>query len=271
MKIRKYFFTIVTILLLSNFQLLAQDGIMVGPGRIYYKVDAGGTGTQKVTVTNPSDKAMDVGIAINDWAYNAQGDNLSFNPGTQPTTCADWIQISPGAFFTLPAKEKKVVSIMLNVPQNANKDIPVHTAMLYFTQLNPVDSKTPSGAMMKVSMRIGIKLYHSFSQQEERDIDITDFKDVADSTKASAGRLELAFQNKSKVWVEGKVNWELLNTQTGEKQKLEDLNFYSLPGDNRILKQPLPAKLAKGKYTATAIVNYGNKDELKIAELEFER
>lgn len=125
--------------------------------------------------------------------------------------------------------------------------------------------------MMKVSMRIGIKLYHSFSQQEERDIDITDFKDVADSTKASAGRLELAFQNKSKVWVEGKVNWELLNTQTGEKQKLEDLNFYSLPGDNRILKQPLPAKLAKGKYMATAIVNYGNKDELKIAELEFVR
>jgi hypothetical protein len=37
------------------------------------------------------------------------------------------------------------------------------------------------------------------------------------------------------------------------------------------MREALPKDLKKGKYTATAVINYGNKDELKVVELEFAR
>ena len=67
-------------------------------------------------------------------------------------------------------------------------------------------------------------------------------KDVTDSANGP-GHLELLLKNNSKSWLEGKIKWELLNTQTGEKRKLDDQEIYSLPGDIRIIKQDLPKDL----------------------------
>ena len=120
---------------------------------------------------------------------------------------------------------------------------------------------------------MGVKIYHAFSQIEEKDIEVVNFTDIlpAQNDKTTGGFLELSLQNTGKMWLEGKVKWEILNTQTGNKTKLEDQDIFSLPGDKRIVRQALPANISKGKYTATAIINYGNKDELKLVELEFAR
>jgi hypothetical protein len=152
--------------------------------------------------------------------------------------------------------------VIFTVPSNADTSVPVHTALLFLTQLNPGDAKAENGSAIKVSVRMGVKLYHSFSATEERNIEINDFKD-------SKGSLELLLENTGKIWLEGKIKWELLNTQSGEKSKIPEQDFYSLPGDKRIIKQNLPPNLKKGTYTATALINYGNKDELKVVELEF--
>jgi hypothetical protein len=120
---------------------------------------------------------------------------------------------------------------------------------------------------------MGIKIYHSFTQAAERDIEVLNFIDVlpAKDDKVSGGYLELKLHNTGKQWLEGKVKWEILNTQTGEKKKLDEQEIFSLPGDQRLVRQTLPPNLTKGKYTATAIINYGDKDELKLVELEFQR
>jgi hypothetical protein len=47
--------------------------------------------------------------------------------------------------------------------------------------------------------------------------------------------------------------------------------FILFPEMLRIMREALPKDLKKGKYTATAVINYGNKDELKVVELEFAR
>lgn len=141
--------------------------------------------------------------------------------------------------------------------------------MIFLTQLNPGDAKAENGASIKVSVRMGVKLYHSFSNTELRDMEVLSFSDVKPE-KEPGTFLELGVGNTGKIWVEGKVKWELLNMQTGEKKKLADTEFYSLPGDKRIFRKQLPEGLTKGSYTATAVINYGNRDELKVAELEFQ-
>ena len=251
-------------------QVNAQAGMTVSPGKLYYKLPAGGSATQKIVVSNPTDIDLEVGVSVNDWNYDSLGNNQTFDAGTLSTSCADWVTVLPGSYFTLRPHEKQELNVVFNVPAGANQSVPVHNAMVFLTQLNPGDAKTSGGTSIKVSVRMGIKLYHSFAQSEERDIDIVNLKDVAD-TGANAGYLELAMKNTGKIWLEGKIKWELLNTQTGEKKKMEEQDFYSLPGDTRLMRQQLPPGLPKGKYTATAVINYGNKDELKIAELEFAR
>lgn len=261
---------IVVFATLLSIRVSAQAGMTVSPGKMYFKLAAGASATQKIVVSNPNDKELEIGVSVSDWNYDSLGNNLTYDAGTLESSCADWIQVMPGSYFTLAPREKRELSVVFTVPAGADKQVPVHNAMLFLTQLNPGDARAGDGTALKVTVRMGIKLYHSFVQAEERDIEVMNLRDVRDSA-SQPGYLELALKNTGKIWLEGKIKWELLNTQTGEKKKLEDQDIYSLPGDYRMIRQALPADLKKGKYTATAVINYGNKDELKVVELEFER
>jgi len=256
-----------------NQSLMAQAGMTVSPGKLYFKLLAGTGETQKIVVSNPNTKDLEVGISMNDWEYDSLGNNQTYDAGTLKTSAADWIKVMPGSYFTLKPGEKRTLDVVFNVPADANQEIPVHTAMMFLTQLNPGDGRAADGTSIKVSVRMGIKVYHSFSQSDIRDIEVLDFTDILPQKgdETGSGFLELKLNNTGKQWLEGKVKWEILNTQTGEKKKLSDQEIYSLPGDHRIIRQILPPKLAKGSYTATAIINYGDKDELKLVELEFQR
>jgi sporulation-control protein spo0M len=253
--------------------LLAQAGMTVSPGKLYYKLAAGGTGIQKVVVSNPNNKDLEIGVSLNDWDYDSLGNNQTYDAGTLKTSATSWIRIMPGSYFTLRPGEKRELDVVFNVPAEADTEIPVHTAMLFLTQLNPGDGRAADGTSIKVSVRMGIKIYHSFTQSDLRDIEVLNFTDMlpAKDDNNSSGYLELTLHNTGKQWLEGKVKWEILNTQTGEKKKLDDQEIFSLPGDQRLVRQALPLNLAKGKYIATAIINYGDKDELKLVELEFQR
>ena len=269
---RFYSLSVLFVLLCSyNACCFAQAGITASPSKLYYHVAPGASGIQSVTISNPLSRDLEVGVSLGDWKYDLLGTNSLHDPGTLETSCTDWIKVLPGSYFTLLPNERKELSIELTVPSTADKTIPVHTAMLYFTQLNPNESKSTSGAAIKVSVRMGVKIYHSFSETDKRDIEITDFRDKQDAKNlTSPGFLELAMENTGQLWLDGKIKWELFNAQNGEKVKMDDLDFLMLPGDKRTLTKELPKNLSKGRYSATAIVNYGNRDELKMVELEFE-
>lgn len=264
----------VVILVCFSANIYAQAGITASPPKVYFKLAENSTSIQNVSVSNPLNKDLEVGVSLGDWNYDSLGTNSLFDPGTLKISCASWIKVLPGSYFTLLPGERKDLSIELSVPADVDKNIPVRTAMVYFTQLNPSDSKNKSGAAIRVSVKMGIKIYHSFPQTEKRGLEVLDFKDVQpkilSNTERSPGILQLNVENTGNIWTEGKIQWELLNTQTGEKTKLTEQAFFSLPGDKTILTKELPVDLKKGRYTATAVINFGKKDELKLVELEFE-
>ena len=269
---RVFSINLLVFFLFLSYQLFAQAGMTVSPSKLYYKLAPGAGGTQKVVITNPNSKDLEVGVSLSDWSYDLYGNNQMHEAGTLKNSCANWVQVLPGTYFTLQPGEKRELNILFNVPADAKTDIPVHTAMLFLTQLNPGDSRDQKGTMIKVTVRMGIKLYHSFSQMEERSLEVLNFTDKIDPAKKELpGTLELEVENNGKIWLDSKIKWELMNMQTGDKQKLSDQDSFSLPGDKRIIRQNLPADLKKGRYNATAVINYGNKDQLKVVELEFER
>lgn len=263
---KKILLSIVCLLAIHH-QTSAQAGLTVSPGKLYYTVEEGNTATQKIFVSNPNNKEVQIGVSLSDWNYDSVGVNRTYDVRTLKTSCADWIQVMPGSYFTLQPNERRELDIVFKVPQGVAKDVPVHTAMLFLTQLNPGEMTTKNGTSIKVTVRMGIKLYHAFSNGEEKNLEVLNFRDILPSN--DSGFLELELANTGKTWLDTKIKWELLNTQTGAKVKLDDQDVYSLPGDKRFVRLKLPSNLKKGNYNATAIINYGDKDQLKVAELEF--
>ncbi len=261
-----YFFSL-TFLLGYSIQSAAQAGISISPSRLYYNSSAAGLKAQKIKVTNPSDKPLELGVTISDWNYDSLGNNVLYPAGKLKTSCANALKVLPGAYFTLKPNEEKEISVQFNNAIKRSGDGSSQTAMIYLTQLNAGQATKTNGASIKVTVRMGVKVYFTNNPDEPAKIEIVNFKDGKSASNERI--LDLTIKNNGKIWGDGKAKWELLNTSTGSKTALDEFEFYSLPGDTRSLKAKLPTDLPKGKYTATSIVTYGKNKDIKVAELEF--
>ncbi len=252
--------------MISSFAV-AQTGITIGPPRVYYSINPGQSQTEKIIVSNPSkDFTLELGVSFEDWKYSEFGENITAAPGTFPTSCISWITL-PEAFFTLGPGEMKELDVTMSIPAGqVDGEVPVQTAMMYVTQLNPRDGVDKDGANIQIAVRTGIKLYRRPAIRQIPEIDITNFTAHKDST---ASHLYLHFDNIGKIWADGVITIELFNQGTGEKSNLNAMEFFTMPGDKRKHRIALPKELTNGTYIATAIVNYGDASSVKIAELEF--
>lgn len=248
----------------------AQTGLTVGPPRVYYVVDAGQNQIQYVDVSNPSkDYALDLAVSFEDWAYSITGDNVLSPKGSLPTSCANWLSVSE-PFFSLKPGETKRLQLQMQVPADVHysEALPVHTTMLFVTQLNPRASQEREGANIRLAVRSGIKIYQRFNGRSKADLEINNLE--YHSVDSVGQYLELDFETKGNIWMEGQLRTEFLNQETGERHKVEDARFYSLPGDLRKQFVLIPKNLKAGNYLATMMLFYGEDNEVKVAELEFD-
>lgn len=256
----KYF----VLLLVFSFGIThAQTGLSVSPPRTYYVSAAGESLTKKILVTNTSkDTSLELTVSLSDWEYDATGNNVVSEPGTLPNSASEWITVRPQSYFTLPPGETRELEVVLKAPAQ-NGSIDVHTSLLFITQTNPVDS-FEQGALVKVSLRSGVKLYHRYNSSENPSIEFNDYRyDV------KSKNLILSVENVGNVWTDGTVITELINVNDGTRYKLEDQVIYTLPADKRTVTIVLPKELKPGKYTASSMLSYGDDDTIKMAELAF--
>lgn len=245
---------------------LAQTGITVSPPRTYFESRTGEAQEKKILVTNPSKtSALNLTVSFSDWQYNQLGDNLITEPNTLDNSMVSWISIMPQSYFTLAPGETRELSVHVTPPPLTDRSEPVHTAMMYITQTNPTDGVNEQGALIKVAVRTGVKIYHrDSSMPASPDIEFTDFKFQKENS-----RLLLALKNTGNIWTDGTIVTELTNQSDGSKIKLEDQVIYTMPEDDRSVLIPLPKDFKKGKYIATSTFSYGDNDIIKMAELTF--
>lgn len=266
----RYYLFVFLINILAFTMVSAQTGLTVGPPRVYFVADGGQTQTQYVDVTNPSkDYALELAVSFEDWAYSATGDNVLSPKGSLATSCANWLSVSE-PFFALNPGETKRLQLQMQVPadKHYNDVTPVHTTMLFVTQLNPRSSQEREGANIRLAVRSGIKIYQRFNGRQKADLEITNLE--YHSTDSIDQYLELRFDTKGNTWMEGQLRAEFLNQETGERVNVDDVNFYSLPGDQRRQYVLLPQELKGGAYLATVMLFYGDDNDVKVAELEFD-
>jgi hypothetical protein len=72
-------------------------------------------------------------------------------------------------------------------------------------------------------------------------------------------------------YAEGKASIELTHIGTGAKTTLPLILFFTLPGAVRQIKIPIATTLPPGRYSAIAMVDYGQDEKLRIGQLDFTR
>ncbi len=246
--------------------LYAQTGVSVSPPRLYFESGLGNSSTQTVTVTNVSSKnSLDLAISLGDWEYNEKGENIMSAANTLPASCAGWVSVKKDDnYFTLAPGQKKDIEVTVTVPGTLQDKLFTHTAVLYVSQMNPVDDVDSKGANIKVSIRSGIKIFHKLPAGKNKKLEIQNL-----AYGKPKQTLDLTFDNLGDVWADGKISTDLVNTQNGKKTTLENIVFYTMPGNKREVSIPLPSGLEKGKYTASVIIDYGDRDNLELGELNF--
>ncbi len=141
----------------------------------------------------------------------------------------------------------------------------VQTAMLYVTQMNPLDGADSQGAAIKINVRQGgVKIYRRSSIPEIKKLEIENL-----GLDRENGSIYLIFTNCGNIWINGKVSSSLFNKSTGNEVELEPIDFYTLPGDKRTLSIPMTKPLVKGDFIATVMLDYGDKTTIEAAELVF--
>jgi len=245
--------------------LHAQVGLSVSPPRVYYTLGAGESGTQQILVSNTSKQhPLDLSITFGDWKYDENGNNIMLPPDTLQNSCASWLSLPEGTYITLEPGESRNIGLVMTVPSGIDADENVQTAMLYITQMNPVDGVDARGAAIRINVRQGIKIYRKGMQPEQKKLEIVNMS--LDREKNIIG---LVFHNKGNSWVNGMLKTTLFNRTTGKEVSLGETEFYTMPGDHRKMGIPIKELLEKGDYTATVILDYGDGTALEAAELEF--
>ncbi|WP_144283632.1 fimbrial biogenesis chaperone [Chryseobacterium echinoideorum] len=247
-------------------QISAQTGISVSPPRVYFESTAGSSSTQKITITNVSAKnSLDLAVSLGDWEYDENGENIMHPANTLKNSCASWISVKKeDNYFSLAPGERKDLDVTITPPVNNKDQLPSHTAVLFVSQMNPVDDVDTQGSKIKVSVRSGIKIFHKSNEVIKRKVEIKDLR-----FDAAKKILNLTFENQSEIWTDGKIITDIINTNTGKKLTIEPLVFYTLPGNTRKVSLPINNLEEKGSYNASVIIDYGDNETLEMAELNF--
>lgn len=244
--------------------IFGQSGLTISPPRTYFTLNAGEKDQKKILIINTSKtETLELAISFNDWEYNEFGSNVISEPSSLPTSCAEWIRVIPSNVLTLKPGEEREIDIEINVPETINQE-DVHSVMMYVTQTNSIQRDGQNGETLIITLQTGVKIYHRLNVARNLDIEFLDF-----NYSKSENRLVLQLENIGNLWAEGIIINELINQETGVQTKLGDLIFYSLPKDKRTIYIPLPKDLPKGEYLITSTFDLGERDLIKVAELNF--
>jgi P pilus assembly chaperone PapD len=258
---RRHLLTFIFILgcLIGNAQQFA-----IQPGTLSFNVEPGKTQTQSVRLANTSQKKVAFQAYLGDWVRDSTGGHIYYRPDTLARSCASWVTLSKN-FIELEPNQVEELLVTLTGPNNPELFKQMRWAMLFVQTVEEQDAAAGKPKEMKTqikeSIRAGIHIYQT----------------PPNVTKAMAQALflrpskekntyEFGVFNMGDVQLQCKANLSLTNTKTGEEIKLDKVEFPMFPEGKRIVKFTVPDKIAKGTYSALAVLDFGEDQELQAIE-----
>ena len=238
------------------------------PGILDFHVEPGTTQTQAVRITNSSEKTIAFQAYINDWLRDSTGGHNYFRPDTLKRSCASWISLNKN-FIEVPPNTTEEILVTMHGPINPGQFTKMKWAMLFIQTAEEKDSAAKKSKEVKTEikelMRAGIHIYQTPSQVTNAAARV----DYLISTEDTTNTFIFGVKNIGDVMLQCKSTLALTNIENGQEYKLDKIEFPMFPDGNRAIKFK-SNNIPKGKYSALAILDYGEDNELQAIEKSVE-
>lgn len=247
--------------------------ISISPATLYFTAGRGESQTFKITVENGLDSAYSFQVSAADFTRNENAEITYFKPGSTPYSCVPWVTVSNNLIEVEPHSSSSI-DVTINIPDSAEAVAKSTWGMILLETIRQKVFSEQHGdinANIERAYRVGVQLYETPPTVIDKELRMKDFIPMQ-----TRGNYRVVCKNEGGVLLRCNAYIELVSKQTGEKVKVYPKNegkfpFKVLPGQLRNVDFEVPTNLAKGKYTAVAIVD-ANDDEvpLEAAQLEIE-
>jgi hypothetical protein len=257
----------------SNLVKILKDtipkGVSVSPSSLRFAIKPGSSQSKKITVTNDSE--VERTFEVRSQNYGAEDINRAAVGSQTPEDfkfgLTKWTYITP-AVFTLKPKEKMSINVLIDIPMGSEN---LHAAWSIIVveevkQRQPLDINPSSGNVglgVVPTMGFGIFVYQNPPGLAPTEVALTAYK-LSEDKKS--------FILNAKNIGEGigfcTYYFELMNMATGKIEKISPAQATILPGVSREFIVPLPV-LPSGSYNAMVVLDYGSKEMVESAELDF--
>jgi hypothetical protein len=247
-------------------------GVAVSPSHINFNLKPGQTRTYDVKVTNETVISRSFTVTIKDYDVDNAGKTAFMEAGSSKYGMSNWLSVSPSFFELKPGMVQKV-TVTLAVPDSGFTNRAAWSIML-IEEKKQRESLDNSGNDKKISLGViptfgfGVYIYQNPPTVKNNKVEIRNFK-FQKGREAKQRNIELTLVNAGDGIASCVSYVELTNQSTGRQQKLMVKRFTILPGYTRNYLFALPENLEKGKYSAVGVLDYGSKDVVEAAELEF--
>jgi len=249
-------------------------GVAITPSTMRFSVKPGTLKTLPLKITNDTKKTYNFQIGFQD--YGAGDDGNSDVPVSKYAmySLSKYMIISP-TVVELKPREQKVVNVTVDIPAGDSMAISMWSILTIDQVLDrdkmevPNLKKNAMGMGVKNSMGFGVYVYQNPPNVIVNNVEILamNFNKKTDKTLNS---IYMKAKNAGNGIGYCMYYLELTNLVTGKQTNLKVKQFAIFPGYNKEFNFELPADLEKGAYSAMAVLDFGNKDELQTAELEFQ-
>lgn len=234
----------------------AQGQFSVSP--VILLVPASGETTEvTVIVRNNGESPLQLKLFPADFDQRPDGGHDTYPAGTHDRSCADRLEIMPGA-LSVPAGVSQPVTIRMR-PGSEDEDT---CWSLVF-----VESPPPEGSGYRAGLRIGVKVYGLDSSGMGLGEITAASVDAADGESAGRG-LRFTVSNLDSWPILARGTVELRDFTGASLGTMPIESFSVLPDHHRTVVVPLSADLAPGRYLAIPVLEYGD-DGLMGAQVEF--
>jgi hypothetical protein len=252
---------------------LIETGVAVSPSTLRFNVKPGTLQTKTIKVTNDTKRKQVFQILFQDYGPDKEGHGEKGKSKYDMYSLSKYIVVNP-TLLELNPREQKSVSVTVDIPPGDSMAISMWTIMEIDQVLDrdklevPNLSKNTIGMGVKNSFGFAVHVYQNPPNVTVSNVEIVDLKFIK-KTEKKGSSIYINTQNKGSGIAYSLMYLELTNLVTGKLSKMKVKQFAIFPGYKSDFSYELPKNLEKGPYSVMAVLDFGDKEELQTAQLEF--
>lgn len=240
-------------------------GVSVSPSTMFLAIKPGTTAIREITINNDTKNKLMFQLNTQDFIMSETGKPLT--PKDDKYSLSKMIQIIP-SYIEMQPGEKTKVKVIINIADTVLFSAWTIIAINQIANERPPLADPTEGQTVAMgvvpSFGFGVYLFQNPPNVINNKIEITKF-----SLNKQTKQFEFKIKNVGDGIGHSTHYIELTNTRTGKQEKLPVRKFVVLPGATRTFETALPENFENGQYSAVGIIDYGNKENIDAAEIEF--